>query len=654
MPLLRITIVLAGAVVLTTLGAGARPWTLADAVGAPFMDDVQLSPDGRQALVEIDRVDLAKDSVATSYSLIAMATGAAVALPADLTHPRWSPDSSRIAWLATDNDGTALAFTDPRGENRRTIPSGGNDVATFSWSPDGRTIAAVETARGSPSGGRLYWLDLESDYRGTHPPRRLVWLIDVESGAAKEVTSDFWSYGGPQTDHDPSWSADGSQIALVRQPTPEFGDFEHAQYVTVDVKTGAVALIDPHPFFAYPQSAAPAFGPKNAIAYARTWDGKLASREDVFVDGRDVDASLDRDLWSCSNGSLTWQSGLLVAGLLDGVALRLFALDPAGSRAPQALTSSDGSVVAYSIAQDGTIAYLWTTSQMLPELFVRAPGGATRQVTHLMSLPADLPIVPTTVFEWSDADGNKLHGLLTVPQGGAATAPLVIEPHGGPQCADPIGFSPIAQYLASNGYAYFRPDPPGSDGYGDWSYKAIVNGWGPAPMAADLAGIDALYAGGVGDRNRTYLEGGSYGGYLISWIVTHTDRFRAAVAEVPVTDLELEYSLSESPNILRRFYGERPATSPDVLLAQSPLSYVAQMHTPLLLIAGLRDTRAPYVQAIEFYKALADNGAPVRMIADPLAAHGPDDPQGAKAWWSAILGWFASYGGIALPDARLP
>jgi dipeptidyl aminopeptidase/acylaminoacyl peptidase len=78
------------------------------------------------------------------------------------------------------------------------------------------------------------------------------------------------------------------------------------------------------------------------------------------------------------------------------------------------------------------------------------------------------------------------------------------------------------------------------------------------------------------------------------------------------------------------------------------------MHTPLLLIAGLRDVRAPYVQTIEFYKALADYGAPVRMIADPLAGHGPDDPAGFVAWWSATLGWFADYGGLRLPDARLP
>ncbi|HXO16973.1 MAG TPA: prolyl oligopeptidase family serine peptidase, partial [Candidatus Dormibacteraeota bacterium] len=436
---------------------------------------------------------------------------------------------------------------------------------------------------------------------------------------------------------------------------PLYGDFEHAQYVVVDLRSGAVSQIVSHPFFAYPASAPPVFGSSKEIAYTHTWDGNLPSREDVFVNGRDVSAALDRDLWSCGNGTIAWVPGMLVAGMMDGAAVRLFRLDPSGARAPEPLTPDDGSVIAYSMADDGTIAYLWTTSQALPELYVRAPSGSVRQVTHLSRLPADLSVATTRYFTWNDAAGRTLHGLLTLPVSGSpAAAPLVVEPHGGPQCADPIGFAPFAQYFASNGYAYFRPDPPGSDGYGDWSYKTIVSDWGEAPTAADLAGVDAVLAGGVGDAKRTFIEGGSYGGYLTSWIVTHTDRFRAAVAEVPVTDLQLDYALSESPNITRRFFGAKPSLDPGLLARQSPLTYVDRMRTPLLLIAGLRDTRAPYVQAIEFYKALAENGAPVRMLADPKAGHGPDDPQGTMAWLGAIAAWFAQYGGIAIPGATLP
>jgi dipeptidyl aminopeptidase/acylaminoacyl peptidase len=650
MPYARIVATLALALGATSAAGGARPWTLVDAVAAPFMDDVQLAPDGRTALVEIDRTDVAHNAFLMNYRAVVVASGASTAMPDDLSRPRWSPDSKSIAWLAASK---ALVVTDARGVRRRALASGGRNVIAFSWSPDGRSIAAIQMSSASAAGPRLFWLTSESDYRGTRPPRRSLWLIDVATGSQREITRDGWSYGGPETDHDPSWASDGSGIALVRQPTPVYGDFEHAQYVRVNVSDGRVTEIVNHPFFAYPASAAPVFGPNGAIAYTHTWDGNLASREDVFVDGRDVSAALDRDLWSCANGTITWQAGMLIAGLMDGAAIRLFLLDPTGAAAPKAITPDDGSVVAYSIARDGTIAYIWTTSQVLPELYVRTPDGATRQITHLLQLPADLSIATTRYFTWPDAAGHTLHGLLTLPSS-AASAPLIVEPHGGPQCATPIGFDPVGQYLASNGYAWFRPDPPGSDGYGDWSYKAIVGNWGPVPMAADLAGVDAVLASGVGDPKRLFIEGGSYGGYLTSWIVTHNDRFRAAVAQVPVTDLALDYALSESPNITRRFFGDKPMLDPAALAAQSPLDYVAHERTPLLIIVGLRDTRAPYVQAIEFYKALAENGAPVQILADPNAGHGPNDPQGFMDWWSVTVAWFARYGGIPIAEGKLP
>lgn len=653
MPFARIVAALALALGATSAAAFARPWTLVDAVTAPFIDDVQLSPDARTALVEIDRTDLAHDAFLTNYRSVVVATGTSSSMPDDLSHPRWSPDSKSIAWLVEAKGGAALLVTDANGGRRRMFRSDGRSIIAFSWSPDGRRIAAIETPTASAAGSRLFWLTPESDYRGTQPPPRSVWLVDVATATQRRITHDGWSYGGPVTDHDPSWASDGSSVALVRQPTPVYGDFEHAQYVRVDLRDGGATQIVTHPFFAYPGSAPPVFGPNGAIAYTHTWDGNLASREDVFVDGRDVSAALDRDLWSCSNGSMAWQGATLVAGIMDGAAIRLFAIDPTGAAAPRPLTSDDGSVVAYSIAADGTIAYVWTTAQLPPELYVRTPSGAMRQITHLSQLSADLPVATTRYFTWPGASGHTLHGLLTVPSS-PASAPLVVEPHGGPQCANPLGFDAIAQYLASNGYAYFRPDPPGSDGYGDWSYKAIVGNWGPLPMSADFAGIDAVLAGGVGDAKRTFIEGGSYGGYLTSWIVTHSDRFRAAVAEVPVTDLGLDYALSESPNITRRFFGAKPMLDPAALAQQSPLDFVSQEHTPLLLIVGLRDTRAPYVQAIEFYKALAENGAPVQMLADPKAGHGPDDPKGFVEWWSATIAWFARYGGIPVADGKLP
>lgn len=648
--LARIIVVLVA--VLAAPTAQGRAWTLEDTLQVAGIDDVQLAPDGSVALIAVGRGNVARNTFARGYQLVELATGKATALPERLQNPRWSPDGAAIAWLVRGKTGAALVLTDARGRGERPLTSA-RSVAAFAWSPDGKRIAAIEEAAATAAPSRFRWMTLESDYRDTRPARRDVYLIDVARRSEVALTHDRWSYGGPVTDRDPSWSADGARLAVIRQPSPLYGDFEHAEYVAIRLRDGAIEDLVRHPFFAYPHSVPPMFAPTgDAIAYAHTWDGKLPSREDLFVDGRNVTSALDRDLWSCGAGTAAWQGDALLVTLLDGVAQRLFRVDPKGG-APQPLTTLDGSVAAFSAAASGRIAYAWSTPTAPSELYVLDPGQPPRQVTHLGALPG-LALAQTRTVEWRAADGHTLHGQLAVPTGDPRAAAVIVELHGGPQCADDSSFQGFSHFLATNGVAYFRPDPRGSDGYGDWSYKAIVGNGGHGPTADILAGIDAVLASGVGDKARLFLQGASFGGYLTSWIVTHDHRFKAAVASVPVTNLLLDYTLSESPNITRRFYGDKPAMNAALLARDSPITYASATRTPLLIQIGLRDLRAPYVQAIEFYKAVAEAGSEVRLLADSEAGHGPDDPKGVLQWQQAALGWFAAHGGPALPGAALP
>jgi dipeptidyl aminopeptidase/acylaminoacyl peptidase len=174
-------------------------------------------------------------------------------------------------------------------------------------------------------------------------------------------------------------------------------------------------------------------------------------------------------------------------------------------------------------------------------------------------------------------------------------------------------------------------------------------------MADVMAGIDAMAAAQSIDPERLFLYGASYGGYLTSWIVTHTDRFRAAVAAIPVTDLALNYTLTQSPNIQRRFFGPKPiADNQEVFADQSPVRYARSLHTPLLLVAGLKDTRAPYTQTIAFFKILREEGKEVALLAYPNAGHGPDNPLGTLDWTAHIAGWFAAHGGVSIGDSKPP
>lgn len=657
--MLRVLAAASLAVLIAAQTAQARPWRLRDAASFTFISDLQLAPDGAHAVIGVQRIDLAAMKFSSQEDLLDMSSGAVHPLVRDaripVEHARWSPDGSRIAFLTHAKSGGALDVIPAAGGVPRTILRLSPRIIGYAWSPDGARIAAVEAepeqhaARSEPS----MWVNPDVTIAaGNVPSRRTLWLIDVANGSQRLIVRDGYSYGGPATDHDPSWSADGRSIAIVRQPTPFYAAFERAQDVSVDLSTGAVRRLIDGPFFAYPDSAAPQYAPTgNAVAFVHTWDGKLASREDVYVNGADLSASLDRDFWSCAGSSVAWNGTHVLASALDGVAMRLF--DLASGAAPRALTPSDGSVLGYSVSRNGRIAVAYSTPEKFVEVY-SLENGSLHQVTHLNHLPAGDDVAKTTVLTWNDSQGHTLGGQLTLPANPKG-APVIVEPHGGPQCSDDNEFDGIAQYYATNGYIYFRPNPAGSDGYGDWSYKAIVGNWGERPMSDDMTGIDALLRAGYGDASKLYIEGASYGGYLTSWLVTHTNRFHAAVAAVPVTDLRLDYTLSESPNITKRFFGMHPiAENQELMRHESPVEYAAQMQTPLLIISGLQDTRAPYPQALEFYKALLDNGRDVKMLVYPQAGHGPSDPAGILDFYRHIGGWIQSHGGPPLPGAILP
>lgn len=655
--------------VLATLVAGAlpvavsaaeRPWRVADWNRLTGIDDVRIAPDGKRVIYALGHVDAAGESFSDEYRIVDLATGADRGLltaTRDIGHVRWSPDGSLVAVTAAAKNGTdQLWIVSPQTGGMRQLTKSTRSVVSFAWSPRGDRIAAVESEKDAAGESHApFWLNPAADgVLVSRPSPRTLWVVDAVRGSERQLVTDGFSYGSPQQVPEPSWSSDGTTIAAIRQPTAYYGDYEREEYVAVDARTGAIRPLGDRPALALPGTASPVFSPLGArVAYIHTYDGTYAARSDVFVDGVDVSAGVDRDFWSCGGTQLAWSGDGLLATALDGVSTRLFALPLAGGAA-HALTPASGSVGPLSVSAAGRMAYSFSTPASMPELYVaNADGSDARAVTH-SALPTGLRAPNASVVTWN-VGGHELVGQLALPANASPQTPLVVEPHGGPQCADDSSFSPQAAWFASNGYAFFRPSPRGSDGYGDWSYKAIVNDFGDGPMRDVLAGIDAVESRGVSGPRRTFVEGGSYGGYLTTWMVTHTRRFRAAVAQFPVTDLALDYELSESANITKRFFGPRPAAqNAQVMDRESPVRYAADMDTPLMLVAGMRDKRAPYPQTIAFYKALVDYGKDARLLLYPDFGHGPGTPRGLEDLYARTAGWFAAHGGLALPDAVPP
>lgn len=637
-----------------SLRSEGRPWSVTDI--AQFLagtDTIEVASTGA-VLFNDHYADLKQNSIEETW-LILESSGAVHEIPRRLriAELHWEPDGRRLAASLQDKDGSKQLFWMDARTFAVTRLTHGGSISHFSISPDGTQIAAVETPAVASGGAPLsFWFSENNDLLAGTPPSRQLWIIDAKTGSQRRVVVDSYSYGGPVTDHDPAWSPDGSKVAVVRQPGALYADFQEAQYVSIEVATGSVRMLNGQKIFALPDTAPPVFSADGRLATVHTWDNQFGSREDLFVDDRNVSASFDHDFWSCSQTRVAWAGDRLLASSMDGADLRLYRFSLDGSL-PVALTPAGGSVDAFSAAPSHALYVAYSTPEKPDEIYRVDAGGSMQQLTHRHTLPDYLTLARTSFPSWSDGHGHTLIGQFTHAAG--AKPPLLTELHGGPQCADTSAFSPFAQYFATNGYSYFRPSPRGSDGYGDWSYKAIVNDWGPGPMVDIMAGIEAQVAAQAVDSQRLFLYGASYGGYLTSWIVTHTDRFRAAVAAIPVTDLLLDYTLTQSPNIQRRFFGQKPiADNQNVLMDQSPVRYARSLNTPLLLVAGLKDTQAPYTQTIEFFKILREEGKDVALLAYPNAGHGPDDPLGSLDWIAHIAGWFAAHGGVAIGDAKPP
>ena len=177
--------------------------------------------------------------------------------------------------------------------------------------------------------------------------------------------------------------------------------------------------------------------------------------------------------------------------------------------------------------------------------------------------------------------------------------------------------------LAANGISVYACNPRGSQGYGEEFLNANVRDWGDGPMRDVMGGLDALIADGLVDAGRMGVTGGSYGGYLTSWIVGHTDRFAAAVTCRSVNDMVSQMLSGDigGPTFGRYEYGVNPWEDWDLYRRHSPLTYAESVTTPLLIQHAERDLRCTITQAEELFAVLRSLRKRVRLMGVPDESH---------------------------------
>jgi dipeptidyl aminopeptidase/acylaminoacyl peptidase len=554
---------------------------------------------------------------------------------------QWSPDGSAIAFVSAR--GAASGDDPPRPEIYVLHLDGGEaekitdvkeGVTGFSWSPDGKRIAflttdslpkTTEAARKRRDDPQVY----EGDFRLSH-----VWVVDVGTKKGSELvhTTEFTVNGAPD------WSPDGRSIAYVTKPSTLLRDERRNAFI-VDASTGKAERIDA----GADVQGTPVWSPDgktlalttlrqthsmvpDSMPFREVMNSHLVLFDVAAKRGRDVSAGFDNSpgqpKWSPDGKSVYFTAG-------DRVYSSVFKFDVASGKYTQ-LTQKQ-IVRGVSFDKSGMRTAMVIDSPMSPgDVYSSDAGFASpKRLTDANPQLAGVALGESEAVTWKSPDGQEVEGVLLKPVGYRAGQryPLLVDIHGGPTGSHNIGFkanwgSP-GQYWAGQGWAVLYPNPRGSTGYGEKWMRGNIPDWGGGDYRDIMSGVDAMVARGVADADKLGVTGWSYGGYMTSWVVTQTNRFKAAMEGAGLFDLVSMYGTTDIPGYIASFFKGVPNKETMELYRQrSAITFVDNVTTPLLILHGGNDQRVPIGQPMEYYRALKDRGKTVQLVFYPREGHG--------------------------------
>ena len=608
-----------------------RKVTVADYLEWEEVGDPQLSPDGKQVAFTRRSVDKVNDKWDTAIWVM-NADGTRQRSVVTGTAPRWSPDGSKLLYIATGQPtGMQLWVRYMDGDAGTTQLTRLTEAPTEpEWSPDGKLVAFrmnVPTREtwnialpAAPKGAKwtdapriVQRLNYRSDRIGfTDDGYQHLFVMSADGGQARQVTTGNWNHSAAR------WTPDSRSLLFSGLRTPDSESaWRESEIYRADVAAGTITALTSHK------------GPdNNPIASP---DGKL-----IAYTGYD-------------STDATWKDANIYLMNADGTGAR--AINVALDRAPQGVMwAPDGSGVYYNVENEGYRNLYFTSvagqtraittgkqvlsvtdvdragnmvgvmsTEMLPNdvvrLNARTPGTITR-LTHVNDdVLAGKELGRTEEIWLTSVDGFRIQGWVVKPADFDASKkyPLMLEIHGGPHAMYNGAFNLARQEHVANGYVLLYTNPRGSTGYGSAFGNAIKNAYPGKDYDDLMASVDTVINRGYVDTKRMYVFGCSGGGVLTSWIVGHTTRFAAASANCPVIDWLSFVGTTDGAGWYRNF-AQLPWVDPSEHLRRSPLMYVGNVKTPTMLMTGVQDLRTPMPQTEEFYSALKMMKVPTAMI----------------------------------------
>jgi dipeptidyl aminopeptidase/acylaminoacyl peptidase len=623
--------------------------------------DPRVSPDGRTIAFVVSTVD---PETHEPRSAVWSVPADGSAAPRRLTfggsrdaNPRWSPDGRWLAFTSARGDDPAQLFVlpvDGPGESRR-LTDLREAVEQPAWSPRSDRLAFSARARDpgddvdDPSKRpprRITRLQYRLDNEGwTEGREHHVYVVGLDDGSATQLTD------GPFDDQMPCWSPDGETIAFVSARDDDWDLRPTNRLYTIGADGGT-----PEPL-----------GTEVGAFLAPAWSpdgGRIAC---IFVPGAFDDPRHGRiAIVDVRSGALTrltddldrnaapfplvrgpvWDGERILFAAEDQGRVPVFSVGADGGAAPVVELDAAGYLSGFDLAA-GTLARTASAPTGFAEVFV----GDRRLTDVGGAFRAEVELVEPEPFTAVSADGTEVPAWVLRPPGfdPDEVYPAVLNIHGGPFTQYGERFFDEFQMYAAAGYVVLYANPRGSSGYDESWGRAIRGpveggpGWGSVDYDDLIAVTDeALKRFPFIDADRLGVMGGSYGGYMTSWIVGHTDRFACAISERAVNDMASEDGSADIAGFFRGYVGADFWDDPEAYRRISPITYATQMTTPLLILHSEDDLRCPINQGEQLFTILRSLRHEVEFVRFPGESHEltrSGSPTHRVQRFEIVLGW---------------
>lgn len=634
-------------------------WTPDLSMKVRAVGNVRVSPDGKRVLFTVNQPVMTADK---SEYLTSIWMGSSDGTDAyqitfgdkSSSNPEWSPDGKWIAFTSSRSGKNNLYVMRTIGGEAEMMTDVKSGVSSFGWAPDSQSIALTVTdplsddeEKGNKGKEDARWID--ENQKQNH-----LFVVPVAKNAdgkreLRQITKGVFNVtpGGGGGGYD--WSPDGKSLVFAQTKSTKADDWTSGDLSVVDVASGQIKSLAATPA----SESTPVYSPDGKwIAMTvsdnpPTWatQARISIVSSAGGTPRPLAATYDEQPniigWSADGKRIYFSETRGTTTAISSINVETGAItDIEKGRSVYGGISLNASRTAFGFVKQ-------ENATPVEAYVTRADSFTPVKVSRVNTDIPKAPLGRMEVVRWKSRDGMEIEGILNYPVDYKAgtKVPLLLVIHGGPTGVFIQNFAaspnlyPTAVFN-SRGYAVLRANPRGSSGYGKKFRYANYKDWGGGDYQDLMAGVDHVITMGIADPDRLGVMGWSYGGFMTSWVITQTKRFKAASIGAAVTNLMSFTGTADIPGFIPDYMGAHFWDNPDVYRQHSAMFNIKGVSTPSLIQHCEGDIRVPISQGYELYNALKQQGVPVRMLVIPRQGHGPNEPKMLLKVMQTNVEWF--------------